>query len=493
MLRRRCRREDIDRSLDARSQGEWTMVELDLAGLDLREIEDVVDDRQQRIARCADRLGVVALLVIERRVEQQAAHPDDRVHRRADLVAHRGEERALGAVGVLGRFAGCLALAEQAGIVDGDRGLLGHAHEQLEVVFRELPARHGPPGGEHAHDLVTGDQRSDHQPLLDVGVGARDLHAAAVGLDVVDDLGIAAQHDVADDPLADPDRVVEDGFGECADRDDRLECLAIGLGQEQGGRIDAEQRLRKFHDLLQDRRQVQVRGDLATDLGERRHLARPPARLLVQPCVRDRGPDVRGERREQSDVFIAEAALLRGALDADDADRFLALEDRHAQVGHRLGPDPAVAEGLPLRGVAQQERRPLSHDPRREAGAEGEGRLVLGAAVLGVVRELDLSGFRIQQRDVDDVRRERLAHLLAHEFDQGVEVELGAQRLADAVDDRELGRLPPRLPEQPRILERDAEARGDAWSAVGTSASENAFVRSRFWRLDAVRARHRRP
>ena len=30
---------------------------------------------------------------------EQAAHPDDRVHRRADLVTHRREERALGEVG----------------------------------------------------------------------------------------------------------------------------------------------------------------------------------------------------------------------------------------------------------------------------------------------------------------------------------------------------------------------------------------------------------
>ena len=41
-------------------------VEVDLAGLDLREVEDVVDDRQQRVARRPDRLGEVALLVVER-------------------------------------------------------------------------------------------------------------------------------------------------------------------------------------------------------------------------------------------------------------------------------------------------------------------------------------------------------------------------------------------------------------------------------------------
>ena len=46
---------------------------------------------------------VVVLLGVERRVEQQPAHADHRVHRRADLVAHRGEERALRLVGGFGR------------------------------------------------------------------------------------------------------------------------------------------------------------------------------------------------------------------------------------------------------------------------------------------------------------------------------------------------------------------------------------------------------
>ena len=116
----------------ARSNG--CALEVDLAGLDLREVEDVVDDRQQRVARRPDRVGVVALLVIERRVEQQAAHADDRVHRRPDLVAHRREERALGLVGVLGRLAGGLARRGTGGRSRGDRGLLREPDQQVEVA-----------------------------------------------------------------------------------------------------------------------------------------------------------------------------------------------------------------------------------------------------------------------------------------------------------------------------------------------------------------------
>jgi hypothetical protein len=42
-----------------------------------------------------DGLGIVALLALSSRVEQEARHPDHAVHGRADLVAHVGEELGL--------------------------------------------------------------------------------------------------------------------------------------------------------------------------------------------------------------------------------------------------------------------------------------------------------------------------------------------------------------------------------------------------------------
>ena len=39
---------------------------------------------------------------VELRAAAQVGHADDRVHRRADLVAHVGEELALGSRGLLG-------------------------------------------------------------------------------------------------------------------------------------------------------------------------------------------------------------------------------------------------------------------------------------------------------------------------------------------------------------------------------------------------------
>ena len=85
--------------------------------------------------------GVVALLVVERRVEQQPAHADHRVHRRADLVAHRRQERALGLVGGLGRGAGFLRLLEQPRVLDRDHRLVGEGLEQRDLLVGERPGR----------------------------------------------------------------------------------------------------------------------------------------------------------------------------------------------------------------------------------------------------------------------------------------------------------------------------------------------------------------
>ena len=46
----RLRREHLAGVLDGLAQVEVVMVELELAGLDLREVEDVVDDVEQRLA-----------------------------------------------------------------------------------------------------------------------------------------------------------------------------------------------------------------------------------------------------------------------------------------------------------------------------------------------------------------------------------------------------------------------------------------------------------
>ncbi len=79
--------------------------DVELARLDLREIENVVDHREQRLRARMNGFGVFTLICNERSVEQQRRHAEDAVHRRADLVTHVGEERALRLVRAL-RFFG---------------------------------------------------------------------------------------------------------------------------------------------------------------------------------------------------------------------------------------------------------------------------------------------------------------------------------------------------------------------------------------------------
>ncbi|MDR9089588.1 hypothetical protein FEP50_05343 [Burkholderia multivorans] len=65
------------------------------AGLDLREIENAADELEQPRRRVAQRLHAAALRQIEHRALEQFEIAEDHVQRRADLVAHRGEERRL--------------------------------------------------------------------------------------------------------------------------------------------------------------------------------------------------------------------------------------------------------------------------------------------------------------------------------------------------------------------------------------------------------------
>jgi len=87
-------------------------IEGQLAGIDLREVEDVVDDGEQRIARFDDDLGEGALARVELGLGQQLGHAEHAVHRRADLMAHIGEEFRFRTVGGLGLHQQCLAFLE---------------------------------------------------------------------------------------------------------------------------------------------------------------------------------------------------------------------------------------------------------------------------------------------------------------------------------------------------------------------------------------------
>ncbi len=86
------------------------------ARLDLREVEDVVDDLEQRVAGGANRLHIVPLLGRDVGAQQQACHADHPVHRRPDLVAHRGKELGLHARHLLQLLVALGEVGQQLGL-----------------------------------------------------------------------------------------------------------------------------------------------------------------------------------------------------------------------------------------------------------------------------------------------------------------------------------------------------------------------------------------
>ena len=96
---------------------------LDLDGktalLDLGQVQDLIDQVEQAVRGRSDRAGHVALFRVQPRLGQQLAHADDRVQRGAQLVAHRREEVALGAAGLLSPRDCVGQLAQQHGEIGG--------------------------------------------------------------------------------------------------------------------------------------------------------------------------------------------------------------------------------------------------------------------------------------------------------------------------------------------------------------------------------------
>ena len=120
-------------------------LEAQLAGLDLREVENVVDDGEQRVGRALDGRGEAALARIELGIEQQLGHAEHAVHRRADLVRHAREEFALGAARGLGDAAGLDAvvhgLAQRAVGFGEARGALVDLRLEQLLLRARAPAR----------------------------------------------------------------------------------------------------------------------------------------------------------------------------------------------------------------------------------------------------------------------------------------------------------------------------------------------------------------
>ncbi len=91
----RGRGEDGQGVLQQVAQVERDIVEHQLAGLDLREVENLVDDAQQVVSGFLDGAQVVELARGQLAFLQQMGEAQNAIERRADFMAHVGQEFGL--------------------------------------------------------------------------------------------------------------------------------------------------------------------------------------------------------------------------------------------------------------------------------------------------------------------------------------------------------------------------------------------------------------
>jgi hypothetical protein len=180
--------------------------DLDLADLEPREVEDVIDDGQQRPAGRGDAVDMAGADPVEARPRrQQAGEADDGGQGRADLMAHIGQEFGLRGGGGLGgahggqrRLAG---LAQVARVLL--QGRLGLAAGGQVLDLGDEVTRPAVGGADHGHRQLNRDDRAvgADVALLHLVVGDQARVQAAqqfeVGVEVLgmgDGLEIHRQH-----------------------------------------------------------------------------------------------------------------------------------------------------------------------------------------------------------------------------------------------------------------------------------------------------------
>ena len=111
------------------------------AGLDARDIEHFVDEREQMSSGARDVLDALGL-ARRRLVElEELGEAEDGVERRAQLVAHAREEFALRAVRRLGLLARQADAGLRALALDRRGQHVGHGLQEIDVVLHELARR----------------------------------------------------------------------------------------------------------------------------------------------------------------------------------------------------------------------------------------------------------------------------------------------------------------------------------------------------------------
>ncbi len=160
----RPHRERLHGGAEAIAQPEGQRLEIQLARLDLREVQDVVEQPEQGVGGVFDGGQKLLLVGGEVGVEREFGHAEDAIHGGPNLVAHVGQKLALRPIGGFGGFLG--SLQRDVGRFErrrvGLQLLLGVGQFPGAFLHRVLQAAHGerrllghlPFGGQRAGQLV---------------------------------------------------------------------------------------------------------------------------------------------------------------------------------------------------------------------------------------------------------------------------------------------------------------------------------------------------
>src|ERR1700704_3261283 len=135
-------------------------MQLHTSGLDLRKIENVVDDCKQMSTgpqHAIQLLDVVRAIGVLSVLAQHIADADDRIERRTQLMTHVGQELRLVLTRYLQLPAFLLDFAEQTGVVDRQDRLRGKRLQELDGPFGEFAGRLAP-NDECTNDMTGADQ-----------------------------------------------------------------------------------------------------------------------------------------------------------------------------------------------------------------------------------------------------------------------------------------------------------------------------------------------
>ncbi|GAV35452.1 hypothetical protein ROTAS13_03128 [Roseomonas sp. TAS13] len=144
------------------------LLEGDAARIQARQVQQVVDQRDQGARGGLDRPRHLPLLGLQRRAAQQVVHADDGGDRRTQLVADAGQEEAL-------RLAGLFRLVPRQGqLADQHRGIARQDHQPSQQAQRQRVV--GLPVG---RDMDDGAEGQDGQARRDAQISDAEAEAVA--------------------------------------------------------------------------------------------------------------------------------------------------------------------------------------------------------------------------------------------------------------------------------------------------------------------------